>query len=115
MTMKGKTVTTPEGPYSDKPSVVSEPNDWHEISFQISVDTEVDWDKLDLRQWAHTVARFTALRMAETTLDDTDDEEMEKKLVKTLLMGIRVERIKFVDDEGLHDLIDSFEEGDGEQ
>lgn len=93
--------------YKNHPSEISEPNDWHEISFRISVDTEVDWDKVDLRQWAHTVAKFTASKMASSGLPPMD-EDTATQIVKTLIMNVKVERISFVDDESLHNLIDEF-------
>ena len=95
-------------PYSNKPSLISEPNQWHELSFQISVDASVDWDNVDLRQWARTVARYTALMMAESHM--SEDEQAEAAVLKTLIMNVKVDRISFVDDEGLHKLIDKFDE-----
>lgn len=89
-------------PYGNKPDVKSDPNIWHELSFQISVDVEVDWDKVDLRKWAQNVAKYTALMMAKSTVEETDDPEV----IKTLIMGVKVARISFVDDEGLHNMID---------
>lgn len=94
--------------YSNKPSLISDPSTWHEISFQISVDVPVDWDKIDLRKWSHTVARYTALRMAESHL--SEEEQAQAEVVKTLLMNVKVDRISFVDDKGLHNLIDEFDE-----
>lgn len=93
-------------PYGRKPSTVSDPNTWHEMSFQISIDQEVDWDEVDLRKWAHTVARFTALLMAKSTLDV--DEMQDAEVIKTLIMGVKVDRISFITDDGLHNLIDEF-------
>lgn len=95
-------------PYRHKPEAFSDPNTWHELSFQISIDEAVNWDDFDLRKWAHAVAKYTALVMAKTTLDDQELEEPE--LIKTLIMGIRVSRISFVDDELLHNMIDEFGE-----
>lgn len=95
-------------PYSNKPSSVSDPSQWHEISFQISVDAPVDWEKVDLRKWAHTVARYTALAMAESHL--SEDEQKAMEVVKTLLMNVKVERVSFINDEALHNLIDEFDE-----
>lgn len=95
-------------PYGNKPDVKSEANAWHELSFQISIDQDVDWDEVDLRKWAHTVARFTALVMAKSTLDVDALEDPE--VIKTLIMGIKVSRLSLVTDSELHDLIDEFEE-----
>ncbi len=95
-------------PYVNKPQIVSEPNDWHELTFQISIDQAVDWDDFDLKKWAHTVARYTALVMAKTTVDTAELEDPE--VIKTLIMGIKVDRVRFVTDDGLHELIDNFEE-----
>lgn len=96
-------------PYDNKPDLVSDPDTWHTITFNISVDVPVDWSKLDLRQWSHTVGKYTALRMAETT-QDVMDEHQAQGLIKTLLMGIKVERVKLVDDDELHTMIDEFNE-----
>lgn len=93
-------------PYGRKPRTISEPNEWHEITFQISVDCPVDWDNVDLRKWGQTVAKYTALMMAESHLS----EEEVKKLgvLKTLLLNLKVARVKFVDDNSLHTMIDEF-------
>ncbi len=91
--------------YGNKPSGLSEPSEWHEISFQISIDRPVDWDEVDMRKWAHVVARYTALTMAKT-LEDEDDKE----IIKTLLLGLKVDRINLVTDDALHGIIDEFEE-----
>jgi len=96
-------------PYGNKPSGVVPADEWHNISFNISVDVPVDWDKVDLRQWVHTVAKYTALRMAETT---TTAEEQED-IIKTLILGVKVENVGFVQDDALHAMIDEFDsEGD---
>lgn len=95
-------------PYQNKPQLVSKPDEWHEMAFQISVDVPVDWAEFDLKKWATYVARFTALMMAKTTIDT---EELEDPTtVQTLLMDLRVDRVKFVSDDGLHEMIDKFEE-----
>lgn len=99
---------TMSDPYGAKPSSNSEPNQWHELSFQISIDQEIDWDNVDLRKWAHTVARFTALLMAKSTIDSEELEDPE--VIKTLIMAVKVNRISFVTDDELHNMIDEFEE-----
>jgi hypothetical protein len=93
-------------PYRNKPNMISDPNTWHEMSFQISIDESVDWDKFDLRTWAHAVAKYTALVMAKTTLDEGELETPE--VIKTLIMGIKASRISFVTDDDLHNMIDEF-------
>ncbi len=93
-------------PYGHKPTMNSEPNQWHELSFQISIDQGVDWDKVDLRKWAQNVARYTALLMAKSTIETADDPEV----IKTLIMGVKVDRISFVTDDELHSMIDEFGE-----
>lgn len=98
-------------PYNNKPNSISQPNDWHELSFQISIDHGVDWDEVDLRKWAQTVARFTALVMAKTTVDEELIAE-DPEIIKTLIMGIKVKRISFVTDNELHHLIDEFGDTD---
>ncbi len=95
-------------PYGNKPSAESEANQWHEMSFQISIDQSVDWDKVDLRKWVHTVARYTALVMAKSTVESEDIEDPE--VIKTLIMATKVSRISFVTDDELHNMIDEFEE-----
>lgn len=95
-------------PYGNKPDLNSDPNVWHELSFQISVDVEVDWEKVDLRKWAQNVARYTALLMAKSTVEETEDPEV----IKTLIMGVKASRISFVTDDDLHSMIDEF--GDDE-
>jgi hypothetical protein len=95
-------------PYGNKPQTQSDANDWHELSFQISIDQPVDWDEVDLRKWAHSVAKYTALMMAKSTLGEVDEPE----LIKTLIMGIKVARVSFVTDDELHSMIDEF--GDDE-
>lgn len=95
-------------PYAHKPNQLSEPNEWHELGFQLSIDRAVDWEKFDLRKWAHVIAKYTALVMAKTLIDTEELEDPET--IKTLIMGIHVDRIKFVTDDNLHDLIDKFEE-----
>lgn len=97
-------------PYGNKPNLNSEPNQWHELSFQISIDREVNWDEVDLRKWAQNVARYTALLMAKSASDIDDGEDPE--VIKTLIMGAKVDRISFVTDDDLHTLIDEF--GDDE-
>ena len=96
-------------PYGNKPSTSSDANQWHELSFQISIDQEVDWSKVDLRKWAQNVARYTALIMAKSTIDEPEENA---EVIKTLIMGVKVDRISFVDDEGLHSMIDEFGEDD---
>jgi hypothetical protein len=91
-------------PYSKKPSSVSESSQWHEMSFQISVDHPVDWDEFDLRKWAHTVAAYTARLMCQDLPDDSK--------IETLLMGVSVHKISFVTDGTLHQIIDEFGEED---
>lgn len=93
-------------PYGNKPSLISDPNQWHELSFQISIDRSVDWDGVDLRKWAQNIAKYTALVMAKTMADDTDEQEV----IKTLVMGVKVDRISFVRDADLHNMIDEFGE-----
>ena len=95
-------------PYGGKPDTNSEASEWHELSFQLSIDKPVDWDNVDLRKWSHTVARFTALMMARSTEENEDMESSD--VIKTLIMGVRVKRISFVTDDELHDMIDKFEE-----
>lgn len=90
-------------PYSKKPKLISAPNDWHEISFQISIDRACDWDKVDLQRWASTVGKLTTLMMAQT-MEETD--ENAGTLIKTLLLNLQVDRLKFVTDDLLHELID---------
>lgn len=106
--MKMKTMSDKPDPYANKPSTVSDANAWHQLSFQISIDQEVDWDNVDLKKWAHTVARFTALLMAKSTLNVEELEDPE--VIKTLIMGIEVSRVSFITDDGLHNMIDEFEE-----
>lgn len=96
--------------YGNKPSSISEPSQWHEISFQISIDRPVDWDEVDMRKWAHTVARFTALVMARSLEDDSAEDEDSEEVIKTLLLGLKVDRINLVTDDALHGIIDEFEE-----
>lgn len=95
-------------PYGNKPSLDSEPNQWHELSFQISIDQAVNWDNVDLRKWAQQVARYTALLMAKSTLNGVETPEV----IKTLIMGIKVDRVSFIDDAGLHNMIDEFGDDD---
>lgn len=95
-------------PYGRKPNTVSEPNEWHQLSFKISIDQAVDWDEVDLRKWAQTVAKYTALLMAKSTLDA--DEFTDVDVIKTLILGVKAERVKFVTDTELHNLIDDYEE-----
>lgn len=94
--------------YGKKPQSNSDANTWHELSFLISIDQPVDWDEVDLRKWAHTVARFTALIMAKSTMNAEEMEDPE--VIKTLIMDIRAKRISFVTDDELHNMIDEFEE-----
>lgn len=101
-------MTTMSDPYGNKPQTQSDANDWHELSFQISIDVPVDWDNINLRKWAHSVARYTALMMAKSTLGEVDEPEH----IKTLIMGIKVARVSFVTDDELHSMIDEF--GDDE-
>ncbi len=93
-------------PYGKKPDSISAPSEWHELSFQLSIDKPVDWDNVDLRKWSHTVARFTALMMSKSLEENEEDSDV----IKTLIMGVKVNRISFVTDDELHDLIDKFEE-----
>lgn len=93
-------------PYRNKPNLISEPNEWHEMVFQISIDESIDWSQFDLRKWAHAVAKYTALVMAKTTLDAEELESPE--VIKTLIMGIKASRISFVTDNELHNMIDEF-------
>lgn len=95
-----------EGPYNNKPRIRSEPNEWHELSFQISIDQPCDWDNVDLRKWSHMVAKYTALMMAVST-DEVDEDAGET--IKTLVQGVKVDRIKLVSDESLHEMIDEFD------
>lgn len=97
--------------YGNKPSSISDPSQWHEISFQISIDRPVDWDEVDMRKWAHVVARYTALTMARSLeSDDEKEDDDEEEIIKTLLLGLRVDRINLVTDDALHGIIDEFEE-----
>ncbi len=98
---------TMNNPYGGKPDSISEPSEWHELSFQLSIDKSVDWDNVDLRKWSHTVARFTALMMSKS-IEENEDEDSD--LIKTLIMGVKVKRISFVTDDELHNMIDDFEE-----
>lgn len=93
-------------PYSNKPRTRSEPNEWHELSFQLSIDRPVDWDNVDLKKWAQLVAKYTAMLMAVST-DETDAKKEE--VIKTLILGIKVDRIKLVSDDSLHTMIDEFD------
>ena len=93
-------------PYGDKPKAISEPNQWHEFKFEISLDHEVDWDKVDLKKWAHNVARYTALLMGKSTLSNEEFKEVET--IKTYLMNLTVSRIHLATDAELHNMIDSF-------
>lgn len=91
-------------PYTNKPRTQSEPDEWHELSFQISVDCPVDWDGVDLRRWSQAVAKYTALMMAESTeFAETQDT------LKTLIMNVKVDRLKLVADDELYKMIDEFE------
>ncbi len=96
-------------PYGDKPDLNSEPNQWHELSFQISIDRAIDWDKVDLKRWVQNVAKFTAMVMAKTTIEDDEDDP---EVIKTLIMAVKAARISFVTDDELHNMIDEF--GDDE-
>lgn len=98
-------------PYQRKPNTISEPNEWHEFSFQVSIDRPVNWDNVDLRKWGRTVARFSALLMAESYKSE-DFPEADKDLIKALLMNLKVSRISLATDEELHSLIDSFGDDD---
>jgi len=95
-------------PYQNKPKLQSEANQWHEMSFQISVDQPVDWQNVDLRKWASLVGKYTAALLAKST--ETKDNEYET--VRALFLNVKVDRVTFVDDEGLHNMIDEF--GDDE-
>lgn len=96
-------------PYGDKPKSVSAPGDWHEIRFQISIDKATDWDKVEVKKWVHNIARYTALHMARSTVDaETLNEEQDP--IKTVLLGLKIERIKFATDDELHNMIDKFQE-----
>ncbi len=106
------TMTEKPDPYSSKPRTTSDPGDWHELSFQLSVDASVDWANVDLRKWSHTVAKYTALMLAESA--HTDEELESFGTLKTLIMGVKVDRVHFINDESLHSMIDEFgEENDG--
>lgn len=94
-------------PYGDKPSLISDANQWHELSFQISIDRTVDWDKVDLRKWVTSVAKFTALLMAKSMITDDDIDE-DTEVIKTLIMAVKASRISFVTDDELHSMIDEF-------
>ena len=96
-------------PYGRKPDSNSAASEWHELSFQLSIDKPVDWDNVDLRKWSHTVARFTALMMSKS-LEENEGQDGEDDTIKTLIMGVKVHRISFVTDDELHDMIDKFEE-----
>lgn len=91
-------------PYENKPRTLSEPDEWHEISFQISVDHPVDWDKYDLKKWSALVAKYTAMLMAETTEDSDSDAK-----VKACIREVKVDRIRLVSDDSLHQMIDEFD------
>ncbi len=95
-------------PYARRPSSVSEAHQWHEIKFNISIDHKVDWDEVDLRKWAHNVARYTALMMGKSTITKEEFEEIET--IKTYLLNLEVSRISLATDDELHSLIDSFED-----
>lgn len=95
-------------PYQNKPKTLSEANDWHELSFQISIDEPVDWDKVDLRKWAHNVAKYTALVLAKSTVDTDAIDPENQESIKTLIMAIRASRVTFLDDATLHKMIEEF-------
>lgn len=102
-TLRGWKMTDP---YANKPRQLSEPNEWHTLSFDISVDCPVNWDEVDLRRWAHSVAKYTALAMAEST----DFAKETEEVLKTLIKNIKVERIKLFSDDELYNLLDEFDD-----
>ncbi len=97
-------------PYGRKPKATSDPNQWHEIKFMISIDHPVDWDNIDLRKWAHNVARYTALVMGKSALSEEELDDIET--IKTYLMNLSVSRVSLATDDELHNLIDSFGDDD---
>lgn len=96
-------------PYQNKPRTLSEPNEWHEMTFQISIDQSINWDNVDLRRWAHSVAKYTSLMLAKSDNPDLESEDAIET-IKTLIMGIRVDRVSLVNDESLYRMIDEFED-----
>lgn len=97
-------------PYGRKPKAQSDPNQWHEISFMISIDYPVDWDNIDLRKWAQTVSRFTALLMGKSALSAEELEEVET--IKAYMMSVKVSRVSLATDDELHSMIDGFGDDD---
>lgn len=96
--------------YGRKPQAPSEANQWHEIKFMISIDHPVDWDNIDLRKWAQTVSRFTALVMGKSSLSEEELEQVET--IKAYLMNLRVSRVALATDDELHSMIDGFGDDD---
>lgn len=91
---------------SEKPET-SEANQWHEFSFKLSIDRDVDWENFDLTRWSRTVARFTAHLMAKT---DENLSEDEVTLVRASLINVAVHQVDLVSDDELHGMIDEFGE-----
>ncbi len=86
-------------PYSD------DDDQWHEFKFMISIDHPVDWDNVDLRKWAQTVSRFTALVMGKSSFSEEELETMDT--IKAYTMDIQVSRVSLATDDELHSMIDS--------
>lgn len=82
----------------------SEPNDWTDWSFQLSVDEPVDWTKFDLVKWQRNVAQYTALLMARTV--DKDREVDADHPIRAVIMGAKVFPIKYATDAALNKLLD---------
>lgn len=108
MTMKIRMMMS--DPYGRKPRTESDPHEWHEFKFRMSIDKPVDWDNVDLRRWAQTISKYTALVMGKSGL--SEEELASTEMIKATLMDLRVSRITLVTDDELHDMIDNF--GDDE-
>lgn len=89
-----------------KPETHSTAHQWHEFSFKLSIDRDVDWDSFDVAHWARVVARFTSHLMAKT---DSTISEDELTVVRASLMNAQVSQVDLITDDGLHSLIDEFE------
>lgn len=88
----------------------SDADDWHRVTFDISIDKDVEWDDFDLKKWSHNLARFTAFMMAKTTMTPEELEHPEN--IRTLIMGTKIYRVEFATDKRLHQLIDDTDDSE---
>lgn len=91
----------------DKPETASDAHEWHEFTFRLSIDRDVDWDDFDIVMWSKAVARYTAQLMAKTDPEITAEQ---LTVVRASLIDVEINKLQLVTDDDLNKMIDTFGE-----